>query len=132
MFPLLKWRFIYIRFSSGVVATSNVDEAFADIDFALLVGAMPRREGMERKDLLKANVKIFKQQGEALDKHAKKTVKVLVVGNPANTNAYICKKYAPSVPAKNFSCLTRLDQNRAQSQVSYIKLRLLIILLILG
>ena len=109
-----------------------MDEAFADIDFALLVGAMPRREGMERKDLLKANVKIFKQQGEALDKHAKKTVKVLVVGNPANTNAYICKKYAPSVPAKNFSCLTRLDQNRAQSQVSCIKLRLLTILLISG
>ena len=102
----------------GVVATSNVEEAFADIDIALLVGAMPRCPGMERKDLLRANVKIFKTQGEALEKFAKKSVKVLVVGNPANTNAYICMKYAPSISPKNFSCLTRLDQNRAQSQVT--------------
>jgi len=102
----------------GVVCTHDVTIAFKDIDAAILVGAMPRREGMERKDLLRANVKIFKAQGEALDTHAKKSVKVLVVGNPANTNAYICNKYAPSIPPENFSCLTRLDQNRAQSQVA--------------
>jgi malate dehydrogenase len=101
-----------------VVATADIVTAFKDIDVAILVGAMPRREGMERKDLLKANVKIFKQQGEALDQHAKKNVKVVVVGNPANTNAYICKRYAPSIPAQNFTCLTRLDQNRAQAQIA--------------
>jgi len=101
-----------------VIATADIQTAFKDIDVAILVGAMPRREGMERKDLLKANVKIFKQQGEALDQYAKKTVKVVVVGNPANTNAYICKKYAPSIPAQNFTCLTRLDQNRAQAQIA--------------
>jgi malate dehydrogenase len=101
-----------------VVPTADVAVAFKDIDVAILVGAMPRREGMERKDLLKANVKIFKTQGEALDQHAKKTVKVVVVGNPANTNCFICRKYAPSIPPENFSCLTRLDQNRAQSQIA--------------
>lgn len=74
--------------------------------------------GMERKDLLSANVKIFKVQGEALDKHAKKDVKVLVVGNPANTNALICSKYAPSIPKENFTAMTRLDQNRAQAQIA--------------
>ena len=83
---------------AGVVATDDVAKAFTDIDSAFLVGAMPRREGMERKDLLAANVKIFKVQGEALDKYAKKTVKVLVVGNPANTNALICSHFAPSIP----------------------------------
>jgi len=76
------------------------------------VGSMPRREGMERKDLLSANVKIFKVQGEALDKYAKKDVKVLVVGNPANTNALICSFYAPSIPKENITAMTRLDQNR--------------------
>jgi len=101
-----------------VVCTADANVAFKNIDVAILVGAMPRREGMERKDLLKANVKIFKAQGQAIDTQAKKTVKVLVVGNPANTNAYICRKYAPSIPSENFSCLTRLDQNRAQSQVA--------------
>ena len=85
---------------------------------AFLVGSMPRREGMERKDLLSANVKIFKVQGEALDKYAKKDVKVLVVGNPANTNAYICSKYAPSIPKENFTAMTRLDQNRATAMVA--------------
>jgi malate dehydrogenase len=105
----------YLR---DVVPTADIVTAFKDIDVAILVGAMPRREGMERKDLLKANVKIFKQQGEALDQYAKKTVKVLVVGNPANTNAYICKRYAPSIPPQNFTCLTRLDQNRAQAQIA--------------
>lgn len=83
-----------------------------------MVGAMPRREGMERKDLLAANVKIFKVQGESLDKFAKKSVKVLVVGNPANTNALICSHYAPSIPKENFSAMTRLDQNRASSQLA--------------
>lgn len=73
---------------------------------------------MERKDLLSANVKIFKVQGEALDKFAKKDVKVLVVGNPANTNALICSKYAPSIPKENFTAMTRLDQNRAQAQIA--------------
>lgn len=70
---------------------------------------------MERKDLLSANVKIFKVQGEALDKFARKDVKVLVVGNPANTNALICSHYAPTIPKENFTAMTRLDQNRAQA-----------------
>jgi len=102
----------------GVVPTADPAEGFKDIDAAFLVGAMPRKEGMERKDLLAANVKIFKVQGQALDNHAKKTVKVLVVGNPANTNALICSKYAPSIPKENFSAMTRLDQNRAQAQLA--------------
>lgn len=102
----------------GVVPTADPVEAFKDVDAAFLVGAMPRKEGMERKDLLAANVKIFKVQGQALDKYAKKTVKVLVVGNPANTNALICSKYAPSIPTENFSAMTRLDQNRAQAQIA--------------
>merc|ERR1712073_74515 len=92
--------------------------AFKDIDAAFMVGAMPRREGMERKDLLAANVKIFKVQGEAMEKFAKKSVKVLVVGNPANTNALIISHYAPSIPKENFSAMTRLDQNRAASQLA--------------
>jgi len=101
-----------------VVATDDPNVAFKDIDAAFLVGAMPRKEGMERKDLLAANVKIFKVQGEALDKFAKKSVKVLVVGNPANTNALICSHYAPSIPKSNFSAMTRLDQNRATAQLA--------------
>lgn len=92
--------------------TIEPEVAFKDIDAAFLVGSMPRREGMERKDLLSANVKIFKLQGQALDKYAKKAVKVLVVGNPANTNALICSFYAPSIPKENFTAMTRLDQNR--------------------
>lgn len=79
---------------------------------------MPRKQGMERKDLLAANVKIFKDQGEALDKFARKDVKVLVVGNPANTNALICSHYAPSIPKENFTAMTRLDQNRAQAALA--------------
>merc|ERR1719163_310368 len=102
----------------GVVATDDPEVAFKDIDAAFMVGAMPRREGMERKDLLAANVKIFKAQGESLDKFAKKSVKVLVVGNPANTNALICSHYAPSIPKENFSAMTRLDQNRAAGQIA--------------
>ncbi|CAN9499569.1 unnamed protein product [Ophioblennius macclurei] len=101
-----------------VIPTEKEEVAFKDLDVAILVGSMPRRDGMERKDLLKANVAIFKSQGAALDKYAKKTVKVLVVGNPANTNCLIAAKSAPSIPKENFSCLTRLDHNRARSQVA--------------
>jgi len=102
----------------GVVPTDSEETAFKDVDVALFVGAMPRKEGMERKDLLNANVKIFKSQGTALDRFAKKTVKVLVVGNPANTNCYILAHYAPSIPRENFTCLTRLDHNRAKAQIA--------------
>uniref|UniRef100_A0A7N5KDG0 Malate dehydrogenase, cytoplasmic n=3 Tax=Tetrapoda TaxID=32523 RepID=A0A7N5KDG0_AILME len=91
-----------------VIATDQEEVAFKDLDVAILVGSMPRREGMERKDLLKANVKIFKSQGAALDKYAKKSVKVIVVGNPANTNCLTASRSAPSIPKSNFSCLTRL------------------------
>ena len=82
--------------------------AFKDFDIALLIGARPRTENMTRKALLKQNVNIFKSQGMALDKYAKKTCKVLVVGNPANTNCFIASKFAPSIPKENFSALTRL------------------------
>ncbi|KDR14372.1 Malate dehydrogenase, cytoplasmic, partial [Zootermopsis nevadensis] len=101
-----------------IVPTADPAVAFKDVEAAFLVGAMPRKQGMERKDLLSANVKIFKVQGEALDKYAKKTVKVLVVGNPANTNALICSKYAPSIPRENFTAMTRLDQNRGRAQIA--------------
>jgi malate dehydrogenase len=101
-----------------VIPTADPAVAFKDVSAAFLVGAMPRREGMERKDLLSANVKIFKVQGEALNTHAKKDVKVLVVGNPANTNALICSHYAPSIPRENFTAMTRLDQNRARAQIA--------------
>ncbi|XP_029926696.1 malate dehydrogenase 1Ab, NAD (soluble) [Myripristis murdjan] len=101
-----------------VISTDKEDLAFKDLDAAILVGSMPRKEGMERKDLLMANVAIFKSQGAALEKYSKKTVKVLVVGNPANTNCLIAAKSAPSIPKENFSCLTRLDHNRARSQVA--------------
>lgn len=103
----------------SVVGTSDVTVAFNDIDVAILVGAMPRKEGMERKDLLKANAKIFEVQGDALNQYAKKTVKVLVVGNPANTNCLITATHAPTIPRKNFTCMTRLDQNRAISQIAH-------------
>jgi malate dehydrogenase len=101
-----------------VVPTADPAVGFKDVSAAFLVGAMPRREGMERKDLLSLNVKIFKVQGQALDTHAKKDVKVLVVGNPANTNALVCSHYAPSIPKENFTAMTRLDQNRARAQVA--------------
>uniref|UniRef100_A0A0B6ZA92 Malate dehydrogenase n=1 Tax=Arion vulgaris TaxID=1028688 RepID=A0A0B6ZA92_9EUPU len=101
-----------------IVATDDPNVAFNDVDAAFMVGSMPRKDGMERKDLLKANVRIFKAQGQAMDKFSKKTVKVLVVGNPANTNACILSRYAPSIPKENFSCLTRLDQNRATAQIA--------------
>ncbi|KAF6207528.1 hypothetical protein GE061_015974 [Apolygus lucorum] len=102
----------------GVVPTADLSVAFKDVQAAFMVGSMPRKQGMERKDLLSANVKIFKAQGEALDKYARKDVKVMVVGNPANTNALMCSKYAPSIPKENFSAMTRLDQNRAQAAVA--------------
>jgi len=102
----------------SVVATTNVEKAFTGIDYAILVGAFPRRDGMERKDLLEKNCSIFKEQGKALNEFAKKTVKVLVVGNPANTNAAIAMLSAPSIPRSNFSALTRLDHNRAKGQLA--------------
>lgn len=108
----------HIGMRAGVVATTDYATAFADIDVALLVGARPRGPGMERKDLLTANANIFRGQGEALDKYAKKSVLVLVVGNPANTNALIASTFAPSIPRTKFSCLTRLDHNRARSMLA--------------
>ncbi|XP_049520588.1 malate dehydrogenase, cytoplasmic-like [Dermacentor silvarum] len=101
-----------------VIATDEEKTAFTDIDVAFLVGSLPRKPGMERKDLLTANAKIYQSNGRALDQYAKKSVKVLVVGNPANTNALICSKYAPSIPTANISAMTRLDHNRAQAQIS--------------
>ena len=103
---------------AGMTAHSDPMTAFKDADVALLVGARPRGPGMERKDLLEANAQIFTVQGKALDAVASRTVKVLVVGNPANTNAYIAMKSAPSLPAKNFTAMLRLDHNRALSQVA--------------
>jgi len=101
-----------------IVATDDYETAFTGIDIALLIGSRPRGAGMERSDLIKANARIFQGQGEALDKFAKKTVKVLVVGNPANTNALIASHFAPSIPKTSFTCLTRLDQNRAKFQIA--------------
>ena len=103
---------------AGMTAHSDPMTAFKDADVALLVGARPRGPGMERKDLLEANAQIFTVQGKALDAVASRNVKVLVVGNPANTNAYIAMKSAPSLPAKNFTAMLRLDHNRALSQVA--------------
>lgn len=103
---------------AGVSAHSDPMTAFKDADIALLVGARPRSAGMERKDLLEANAQIFTVQGKALDAVASRNVKVLVVGNPANTNAYIAMKSAPNLPAKNFTAMLRLDHNRALSQIA--------------
>ncbi len=103
---------------AGMSAHSDPMTAFKDIDVALLVGARPRGPGMERKDLLSANAQIFTAQGKALNAVAKRTVKVLVVGNPANTNAYIAMKSAPELPKKNFTAMLRLDHNRALSQLA--------------
>nr|WP_277074020.1 malate dehydrogenase [Simonsiella muelleri] len=107
-FPLLE----------DVFATDDPEVAFKDADIALLIGARPRTQGMERADLLEANAAIFKTQGAALNKVASRDVKVVVVGNPANTNAYIVMKSAPDLPAKNFTALLRLDHHRAVSQVA--------------
>ena len=103
---------------AGIVVTDDPNVAFKDADYALLVGARPRSKGMERKDLLEANGAIFTVQGKALNDHASRDVKVLVVGNPANTNAYIAMKSAPDLPAKNFTAMLRLDHNRALSQLA--------------
>ena len=105
-FPLLR----------GLVTTDDANVAFKDCDYALLVGARPRGPGMERKDLLAANGAIFGPQGKALNDHASRHVKVLVVGNPANTNALIAQAAAPDLNPRNFTAMTRLDHNRALSQ----------------
>ncbi|XP_058086711.1 malate dehydrogenase-like isoform X1 [Magnolia sinica] len=107
-FPLLK----------GVVATTDAVEACKGVNVAVMVGGFPRKEGMERKDVMSKNVSIYKEQATALEQHAAKNCKVLVVANPANTNALILKEFAPSIPEKNISCLTRLDHNRALGQIS--------------
>ena len=103
---------------AGVVQTDDPKVAFKDADIALLVGARPRSKGMERKDLLEANGAIFTVQGKALNEVASRDVRVLVVGNPANTNAYIAMKSAPDLPAANFTAMLRLDHNRALSQLA--------------
>ncbi|KMN31411.1 MULTISPECIES: malate dehydrogenase [Chromobacterium] len=103
---------------AGMVATDDPNVAFKDVKVALLVGARPRSKGMERKDLLEANGAIFTVQGKALNDHAARDVKVLVVGNPANTNAWIAMKSAPDLNPKNFTAMLRLDHNRALSQIA--------------
>ncbi|AMP37260.1 MULTISPECIES: malate dehydrogenase [Ralstonia solanacearum species complex] len=103
---------------AGMEAHSDPMTAFKDADVALLVGARPRGPGMERKDLLSANAQIFTAQGKALNAVASRNVKVLVVGNPANTNAYIAMKSAPDLPRENFTAMLRLDHNRALSQIA--------------
>ncbi|XP_012573987.1 malate dehydrogenase, cytoplasmic-like [Cicer arietinum] len=107
-FPLLR----------GVVATTDVVEACKDVNIAVMLGGFPRKEGMERKDVMSKNVSIYKAQASALEEHAAADCKVLVVANPANTNALILKEFAPSIPEKNITCLTRLDHNRALGQIS--------------
>jgi malate dehydrogenase len=101
-----------------VITTDDANVAFGDADVALLVGAMPRKDGMERSDLLSANGGIFKPQGKAMSDNAKKDIKVLVVGNPANTNALIAMHNAPNIDPKQFTAMTRLDHNRAISQLA--------------
>lgn len=103
---------------SGMVLTDDPNVAFAGANWALLVGARPRTKGMERKDLLSANGAIFTVQGKAINDHAASDVRVLVVGNPANTNALIAMRSAPDVPAERFTAMTRLDHNRAISQLA--------------
>ena len=103
---------------AGMSAHGDPMTAFKDVDYALLVGARPRGPGMERRDLLSANAQIFTAQGKALNAVAKRSVKTLVVGNPANTNAYIAMKSAPDLPSKNFTAMLRLDHNRALSQLA--------------
>ena len=103
---------------AGMTGASDPNVAFKDADIAMLVGARPRGPGMERKDLLMENAKIFIEQGKALDNVASRNVRVLVVGNPANTNAYIAMKSAPSLPSRHFTAMLRLDYNRAASQLA--------------
>ena len=104
---------------TDVISTDNLRIAFRDVDIAILVGARPRTKNMERKDLLTANGPIFSEQGKVLDEVASRDVKALVVGNPANTNAFIAMKNAPSLKPENFSAMLRLDHNRALSQVAH-------------
>eukprot|EP00899_Mesostigma_viride_P016190 jgi/Mesvir1/24572/Mv21903-RA.1 len=106
--------FIFI----GVVISTKPEEACEGVDYAVMVGGFPRKAGMERKEVMGMNVKIYKEQAKALETKASKDVKILVVANPANTNCLILKENAPSIPAKNITCLTRLDHNRALGQVS--------------
>jgi len=103
---------------AGVVCTDDPNVGFKDTDYALLVGARPRGPGMERKDLLEANAAIFSVQGKAIDQNASKNIKVLVVGNPANTNALITQRNAPSISPRNFTAMMRLDHNRAMTQIA--------------
>ena len=103
---------------ADTVATDDANVAFKDADFALLVGAMPRKQGMERSDLLEANGSIFGPQGKSINDHASRDVKVLVVGNPANTNALIAQQNAPDLDPKCFTAMVRLDHNRAMSQLA--------------
>jgi malate dehydrogenase len=107
-FPLLK----------DIVPTSNLDEGFRGVNWALLVGSVPRKAGMERKDLLSINGKIFIGQGQAIQKNAARDVRVLVVGNPCNTNCLIAMNNAPDIPRERFFAMTRLDENRAKSQLA--------------
>ena len=104
---------------AGVVATDDPNTAFKDSDYALLVGARPRGPGMERKDLLEANAAIFSVQGKAINDHASRDIRVLVVGNPANTNALITSSNAPDINPANFTAMTRLDHNRAIAQLAH-------------
>src|SRR5437764_2025791 len=102
----------------GVVPTANLDEGFRGVNWALLVGSVPRKQGMERKDLLGINGKIFIGQGQAIQKNAAKDVGILVVGNPCNTNCFIAMNNAPQIPRDRFFAMTRLDENRAKSQLA--------------
>jgi malate dehydrogenase len=103
---------------AGIIPTDDPNVAFQDTDYAVLVGARPRGPGMERSDLLKANAEIFSVQGKALNDHASRNVKVLVVGNPANTNALITLKNAPDLNPRNITAMMRLDHNRSLSQLA--------------
>lgn len=105
--------------AAGIVATTVLEEACKDVDIAIMVGGFPRKAGMERKDVMSKNVAIYKGQASALAQHASKDIKVVVVANPANTNALILRENAPSIPPENITALTRLDHNRALAQVMY-------------
>lgn len=103
---------------ADVLVTADPAQAFADADYTLLVGSFPRKEGMERKDLMAKNISIFKSMGESIEKYASSNCRVLVVGNPANTNCLVCSHFAPKIPKTNFTALTRLDHNRAVGQLA--------------